>query len=234
MSSMNTPGHVKNILLVHGAFVGGSGWQSVYLLLKQQGYKVTVMQNPTSSLADDVARTKDAIAAMQGPVLLVGHSYGGAVITEAGNEPKVKGLVYIAAFVPDAGESVKTLVESFPSDAPHAPIIPAQDGFVRLDKHKFAASFAEDIPLQLADFISASQIPWGLAALNGTITIPSWNTKPSWYLVAKDDKMIPALVQQQMANRAGAFVCEVSGSHAIYISQSQAVVALIVKASQSS
>jgi pimeloyl-ACP methyl ester carboxylesterase len=232
MSSLNAPSHIKNILLVHGAFVGGSGWQSVYQLLQQQGYHVAVMQNPTLSLADDVARTKDAIAAMQGPVLLVGHSYGGAVITEAGNDPKVKGLVYIAAFVPDAGESVKTLVDSFPSDAPHAPIIPAQDGFVCLDKQKFAASFADDIPSQLADFIAASQIPWGLAALTGTVTVPSWKTKPSWYLVAKDDKMIPALAQQQMANRAGALICEVSGSHAVYISQSEAVAALIAKASQ--
>lgn len=232
MSSVNSPNHVNNILLVHGAFVGGSGWQSVYQLLQQQGYQVAVMQNPTMSLADDVARTQDAIAAMQGPVLLVGHSYGGAVITEAGNDLKVKGLVYIAAFVPDAGESVKTLVDSFPSDAPHAPIIPAQDGFVRLDKQKFAASFAADIPSQLADFIAASQIPWGLAALTGTVTVPSWKTKPSRYLVAKDDKMIPALAQQQMAHRAGALVCEVSGSHAVYISQSHAVAALIAKASQ--
>jgi len=220
------------VVLVHGGFVDGSGWEDVYKILKKAGYNVSVVQNSTSSLADDVAATKRVIAAQNMPVVLVGHSYGGVVITEAGNDPKVAGLVYIAAFAPDKGESVAALIKNPVPGAPVPPILPPQDGYLSLDRAKFAASFAADLPTEKADFMANSQVPWGLEALNGTITEPAWKTKPSWYLVATDDKMIPPPAQQFMSKRAASTVVEVRGSHAVYVSQPEAVAALIKQAAR--
>jgi pimeloyl-ACP methyl ester carboxylesterase len=221
-----------NIVLVHGAFVDGSGWEGVYKILKKDGYSVSIVQNPTISLADDVAATKRIIDLQNGPVVLVGHSYGGVVITEAGNDPKVAGLVYITAFAPDKGESVSTLIKDPPPGAPVPPILAPQDGYLFLDKAKFPASFAGDLDIEKATFMADSQVPWGLDALNGTISEAAWKTKSSWYLVATDDKMIPPAAQRFMSRRAGSTVIEVAGSHAIYVSQPKAVSALIEKAAR--
>ena len=222
----------KNIVLVHGGFVDGSGWEGVYDILTKDGYSVSIVQNPTLSLADDVAATKRILAAQNGPVILVGHSYGGAVITEAGNDPKVAGLVYIAAFAPDKGESVSTLIKDPPPGAPVPPILPPQNGYLSLDKAKFPASFAADVDKDKAAFMADSQVPWGVEALSGMISEPAWKTKPSWYLVATDDKMIPPPAQRLMSKRAGSTVIEVAGSHAIYVSQPNAVAALIEEAAK--
>ena len=223
---------VKNVVLVHGGFVDGSGWQGVYKALKKDGYAVTIVQNPTLSLADDVAVTKRALAAQNGLAILVGHSYGGAVITEAGNDPKVAGLVYVSAFAPDKGESVSSLIKDPLPGAPLPPILPPQDGYLFLDKAKFAASFAADVSPELAEFMADSQVPWGVEALGGTISQPAWKTKPSWYLVSTEDRMIPPDAQRAMSKRAGATVVEVKGSHAVYVSQPQAVVTLIENAAK--
>jgi pimeloyl-ACP methyl ester carboxylesterase len=219
-----------NVVLVHGGFVDGSGWEGVYKILTKDGYTVSVVQNPTISLADDVAATKRIIAAQNGPVILVGHSYGGVVITEAGNDPKVAGLVYITAFAPDTGESVSSLIKEPPPGAPVPPILPPQDGYLFLDKAKFPASFAADVDAERAAFMANSQVPWGVEALSGTISEPAWKTKPSWYLVVTEDKMIPPPAQRFMSQRAGSTVVEVAGSHAIYVSQPNAVAAIIKKA----
>ena len=219
-----------SVVLVHGGFVDGSGWEGVYNLLKTDGFPVAIVQNPTTSLADDVAFTRRVIAAQPGPVLLVGHSYGGVVVSEAGTDPKVAGLVYVAAFAPDQGESVASLISNPPPGAPVPPILPPQDGFLLLDREKFAASFAADVDAPKAAFMADSQVPWGVAALSGQVTSPAWKTKPSWYLVATDDKMIPPPAQRQMAQRAGSKVTEVAGSHSVYVSRPQAVADLIRRA----
>jgi len=228
--SESTSLKAKTVVLVHGGFVDGSGWESVYNILRQDGYNVAVVQNPTISLAGDVAATKAIVAAQSEPVILVGHSYGGAVVTEAGNDPNVAGLVYITAFAPDAGESVSTLIKDPPPDAPVPPIVPTPDGYLLLDKTKFHASFAADVDAEKAAFMADSQVPWGVEALNGTISEPAWKIKPSWYLIATDDKMIPPAAQRFMSERAGSTVAEVEGSHAIYVSQPNAVAAIIEKA----
>jgi pimeloyl-ACP methyl ester carboxylesterase len=219
-----------SVVLVHGGFVDGSGWEEVYHALRKEGHRVSVVQNPTISLDGDVAATKQVIAAQPGPVVLVGHSYGGVVITEAGNDPKVAGLVYIAAFAPDSGESVGTLIKNPPPGAPVPPILPPQNGFLFLDAAKFAASFAADVPHDRADFMANSQVPWGLDALNGAVTSPAWKSKPSWYLVSTEDHMIPPPAQRAMAKRAGATVTEAAGSHAIYVSKPKDVALVIEKA----
>src|ERR1700694_3707994 len=224
---------MNNIVLVHGGFVDGAGWEGVYKSLKKDGYNVSIVQNPTLSLRDDVAVTKRVLASQGGPVILVGHSYGGAVITEAGNDPKVVGLVYVAAFAPDKGESVSTLIANPPPGAPQPPILPPQDGYLFLDKAKFAAAFAGDVKPDAAAFMADSQVPWGVEALNGKISEPAWKTKPSWYLVTTEDKMIPPDAQRSMSKRTGATVVEVKGSHAIYVSQPKAVAALIEQAAKS-
>jgi len=216
-----------HIILVHGGFVDGSGWARVYRILSKSGYSVSVAQHPTISLADDVASVKRTIAAQNDNVLLVGHSYGGVVVTEAGNDPRVVGLVYIAAFAPDAGESVATLIKDPPPGSPVPPILPPTDGFLLLDREKFAASFAGDVEADEAQFMADSQLPWGVNALSGTISDPAWKKKPSWYLVTTDDQMIPAAAQRFMSSRAGATVREVPGSHSIYVSQPAAVANLI-------
>ena len=232
MAQTNEPGVVRNIVLVHGGFVDGSGWEGVYKALKKDGYTVAIVQNPTLSLADDVAVTKRTIAAQNGPVILVGHSYGGVVITEAGNDPKVAGLVYITAFAPDKGESVSSLIKDPPPGAPVPPILAPQDGYLFLDKAKFAAAFAGDVSPDAASFMADSQVPWGVEALGGAITQPAWRTKPSWYLVSTEDKMIPPDAQRAMSKRAGSTIVEVKGSHAVYVSQPQAVAHLIEQAAR--
>jgi pimeloyl-ACP methyl ester carboxylesterase len=220
----------KNVVLVHGGFVDGSGWQGVHDLLTKDGYRVAVVQNPTLSLEDDAAATRRVIDALDGPVVLVGHSYGGAVITEAGLDENVAALVYITAFAPDKGESVNTLLAGFPADGPQPPILPPADGFLYLDRGKFAASFAGDLPAGQAAFMADSQVPWGVNALAGTISEAAWRLKPSWYLVAADDKMIPPPAQRSMAERTGATVTEAPGSHSIYVSRPDAVAAVITQA----
>ena len=224
---------MNNIVLVHGGFVDGSGWEGVYQILKKDGYKVSIVQNPTISLEDDVAVTKRVLAAQDGPAILVGHSYGGAVITEAGNHPKVAGLVYITAFALDKGESVAALIKDPQPGAPVPPILPPQDGYLFLDRAKFPASFAADVEAEKAAFMADSQVPWGLEALSGKISEPAWKTKPSWYLIATDDKMIPPDAQRFMSKRAGSTVAEAKGSHAIYVSQPKAVAALVEQAAKS-
>lgn len=223
---------VKSVVLVHGGFVDGSGWADVYKLLAKDGYKVTVVQNPTNSLADDVAVTKRAIAAAEGKVILVGHSYGGVVVSEAGTDPKVAGVVYIAAFAPDKGESVGSLIANPAPGAPVPPILPPVDGYLFLDRAKFAASFAADVKPEVAEFMAASQVPWGVDALAGAVTAPAWRAKKSWYLVASDDRMIPPPAQRAMAARAGATVYEVAASHSVYLSQPAAVANIIEEAAK--
>ncbi|HST22489.1 MAG TPA: alpha/beta hydrolase [Blastocatellia bacterium] len=222
----------KTIVLVHGAFVDGSGWESVYKILKKDGYNVAIVQHPTMLLADDVAATKRIIQAQNDSVILVGHSYGGAVITEAGNDPKVAGLVYVTGFAPDKGESVSMLIKDPPPDAPVPPILPPQDGYLLLDKAKFHASFAADVDEEKAAFMADSQVPWGVEAVNSTISEPAWKSKPSWYLIAAEDRMIPLPLQRFMAKRAGATVVEAAGSHSIFVSQPNAVAALIEEAAK--
>jgi len=224
---------IRNVVLVHGGFVDGSGWQGVYDLLVADGFNVRVVQNPTLTLEDDVTVTRRVIGACDGPVVLVGHSYGGVVITEAGTDENVSALVYITAFAPDKGESVNTLIADPPPGAPVPPILPPQDGFLFLDREKFGASFAADLPSKQAAFMADSQVPWGVGALGGQVSDPAWRTKPSWYLVATDDRMIPPPAQRAMADRAGATISEAPGSHSIYVSQPAAVVAVIEQAARS-
>jgi pimeloyl-ACP methyl ester carboxylesterase len=227
---MSSESGIRNVVLVHGGFVDGSGWQGVHDLLTKDGYRVAVVQNPTVSLEDDAAVTRRVIDSLDGPVVLVGHSYGGAVITEAGLDEKVAALVYITAFAPDKGESVNALIAGFPADGPQPPILPPQDGFLFLDRDKFHASFAGDLPAGQAAFMADSQVPWGVNATGGTISEAAWRMKPSWYLVVTDDRMIPPSAQRNMSERTGSTVTEVPGSHSIYVSQPAVVAALITQA----
>jgi pimeloyl-ACP methyl ester carboxylesterase len=230
---MNDSTQRPNVVLVHGGFVDGSGWQGVYDALKADGFTVAIVQNPTFSLAGDVAATHKVIDSMSGPVVLVGHSYGGAVITEAGTHEKVAALAYIAAFAPDKDESVATLIADPVPGAPVPPILPPVDGFLALDRAKFAESFAGDLPRAQAEFMADSQVPWGLDALNGAVSAPAWRSKPAWYLVAGDDRMIPPPAQRAMAERIGAQTVEVPGaSHSVYVSQPAATADLIKQAAR--
>jgi pimeloyl-ACP methyl ester carboxylesterase len=221
---------VRNVVLVHGGFVDGSGWKGVYESLSRDGFRVSVVQNPTLSLDGDAQATWQIIDAQDGPVVLVGHSYGGAVITEAGTHPNVAALVYIAAFAPDKGESVGSLIAGFPADGPQPPILPPNNGFLFLDRDKFHASFAADLPADQAAFMADSQVPWAVDAPAGAITEPAWHTKPSWYLVTTEDRMIPPPAQHAMASRVGATLSEVAASHSVYLSQAEAVATLIAQA----
>ena len=223
---------VANVVLVHGGFVDGSGWEGVHRLLTQDGFNVRIVQNPTVSLEDDLAVTRRVLDQQDGPTILVGHSYGGAVITEAGNHDKVAGLVYVTAFAPDEGESAGKLIADAPPGAAVPPILPPQDGFLFLDREKFPASFAADVSPQLAAFMADAQVPWGLDALNGAVTKAAWRSKPTWYLVVTDDHMIPPPAQRAMAERAGATVSETPGSHAVYVSNPAVVAGLITQAAR--
>lgn len=223
-------GSARNVVLVHGGFVDGSGWQGVYEALTADGFRVSVVQNPTQSLDGDVEATRRVLDDQDGEVVLVGHSYGGVVITEAGTHPSVSALVYIAAFAPDKGESVNTLIANPSPGAPVPPILPPRDGYLYLDRDRFHASFAGDLPAAQAAFMADSQVPWGVAALEGAVTDPAWRAKPSWYLVASDDRMIPPPAQRAMAERAGASATEVPASHSVYLSQPKAVASLIAQA----
>ena len=221
---------LRNVVLVHGGFVDGSGWQGVYESLSRDGFRVSVVQNPTLSLEGDAQATRQIIDAQDGPVVLVGHSYGGAVITEAGTHPNVAALVYVCAFAPDKGESVGSLIAGFPADGPQPPILPPRDGFLFLDRDKFHASFAADLPAEQAAFMADAQVPWNVAAPAGAITEASWRTKPSWYLVTTEDRMIPPPAQRTMAGRIGATQSEVTASHSVYVSQPETVATLIAQA----
>ncbi|RCG28682.1 alpha/beta hydrolase [Sphaerisporangium album] len=221
---------ITNIVLVHGGFVDGSGWQGVYDDLAKDGFQIRIVQNPTLSLEGDVAATRQVLDSLDGPAVLVGHSYGGVVISEAGTHPNVAALAYIAAFAPDKGESVSTLIADPPPGAPVPPILPPRDGFLFLDRDKFHGAFAADLPARTAEFMADAQVPWGVDALGGAVTEPAWRHKPSWYLVATEDRMIPPPAQRAMAERSGATVVEAIGSHAVYVSQPAAVADLIRQA----
>jgi pimeloyl-ACP methyl ester carboxylesterase len=224
----------RNVILVHGGFVDGSGWQQAYHLLRRDGFHVTVVQNPTLSLDGDAEVTRRVLDQQDGPTVLVGHSYGGAVISEAGTHPAVSALVYIAAFAPDKGESVTTILADPPPGAPVPPILPPQDGFLFLDREKFHASFAGDLPADDAAFMADSQVPWGVECLGGAISEPAWRQKPTFYLIATQDRMIPPPLQRSMAERAGASVAETPASHCVYLSQPQATADLIKQAATAS
>ena len=227
MKSMQTK---PSIVFCHGLWADGSCFSKLIVPLQAEGYECIAAQYGLNSTAEDVALVKATIGRVSGPVILVGHSYGGAVITEAGNHPKVAALVYIAAFAPDKGESVNTLIADPPPGAPVPPILPPQDGFLFLDREKFHASFAGDLSAEQAAFMADSQVPWGVDALSGTISEPAWRSKPSWYLVTTEDRMIPPSAQREMSGRAGSTVVEVAGSHSIYVSQPAAVADLIERA----
>jgi pimeloyl-ACP methyl ester carboxylesterase len=223
-----------SVVLVHGAFVDASGWKAVYDRLSKDGYEVLVVQNPTVTLAGDVAVTERAILAARHPVILVGHSYGGAVITQAGNDPKVRSLVYLAAFAPDAGESVAKLAETPVPGEPGAPLLPSRDGFLVVDPAKFPGAFAADVDAQTTRFMASAQVPWGLMAVGGTITTPAWKAKPSYFLVTTHDLMVPPTAQRSMAKRANAKTQEIASSHAVMMSHPAEVAAFIEKADGSS
>ncbi|WP_329063412.1 alpha/beta fold hydrolase [Amycolatopsis sp. NBC_01480] len=219
-----------NVVLVHGGFVDGGGWQQLYNLLTTDGFRVSIVQNPTLSLEGDAAAARRILDRQDGPTVLVGHSYGGAVISEAGTHENVAALVYLTAFAPDKGESVNTLLADPPPGAPVPPILPPQEGFLFLDREKFAESFAGDLPADRAAFLADAQVPWGVEALAGVVAEPAWRVKPTWYLVVTEDRMIPPAAQRAMAERAGATVVEVPGSHAIYESQPGRVADLVKQA----
>src|SRR5262245_29072836 len=227
---MSQHGGVKNVVLVHGAFVDASGWLSVYRILKKQGYAVTMVQNPTVSLAGDVAATKWALAVQDGPAILVGHSYGGAVITEAGNDPHVAGLVYVAALAPDKGESPLTLTKDLPPAL--VPPLVTRDGFITIDKAGFHQHFAQDVNGDVVAFMADAQVPWGLEAAGSAITAPAWKTKPSWFLITAEDGMIPPDAQRAMSKRAGSTVVEVKRSHSVFLSDPEAVTSIIQQAAK--
>jgi pimeloyl-ACP methyl ester carboxylesterase len=223
---------VKNIVLVHGAFADGSGWQRVADLLVKDGYAVSVVQEPLTSLADDVAATKRVLDLQQGPVVLVGHSYGGVVITEAGNAPNVVGLVYIAAFIPDKGESaVSLLSQAAPANND---MRATKDDFLYLDPAAFPADFAADLAPAQASFMAHSQAMAAKAAAGAPVTAAAWHHKKSWALVATNDHNINPDLERTMAKRAGSETIEVPGSHAVYISKAEEVARLIERAAKAS
>ena len=221
---------IGNIVLVHGAFADGSGWKGVSDILVAAGYKVSVAQHPNSSLGDDVAATRSVLDLQDGPAVLVGHSYGGTIITEAGSHPRVATLVYVAAYAPEAGEDPKALRASRPPVTTN--VLPVGDGFIIRQPASFAADFAADLPHDLSRFMAYAQVPTSIAALSSPVKSAAWRTKPSWYIVASDDRIINPDLQRDMANRAGSKTTEIKGSHAVFIAQPAAVARIIVEASQ--
>jgi pimeloyl-ACP methyl ester carboxylesterase len=230
--AQTTPAPVKNIVLVHGAFADGSGWEAVYHILAKKGYNVTIVQNPLTSLEDDVAAVNRILEKQDGPTVLVGHSWGGTVITDAGNSPKVVSLVYVAAFAPDEGESTLTLVTSAPPAPENGILQPDAAGFSYYDKAKFHAGFCADISKEKADFMFASQGPLAGKGFAAVITKAAWKTKPSWAIVATEDKSINPEIERRMYKRANATVTELNGSHVIFISKPKEVAAVIEAAAK--
>ena len=227
-----TSSGIRNVVLVHGAFADGSGWEGLHRTLAAKGYTVVVVQHPTRSFAEDVGYVSRAIAALDGPVILVGHSYGGAVITEAGRNPQVKALVYVAGWVPDAGQSVFSLIGNLPAGSAQPPILPPQDGFIIVDPERFPDSFAQDVEPAKAKFMAIAQVPWGLEAANGVVSDPAWKSKPSWYLLTTEDRMIPPEGQRAMASHAGMRLTEVAGSHAVFVSRPDVVASVVEEAAR--
>jgi pimeloyl-ACP methyl ester carboxylesterase len=221
---------VKNVVLVHGAFADGSGWRAVADILARDGYSVSVVQEPETSLADDAAATKRMIERVNAPLILVGHSYGGAVITQAGDEPQVRGLVYIAAFQPDTGETLGDLLKQKPPAANST--VPAGGGYLMVDPKAFHADFAADLPAKEANFMAISQVQISATIIGTPITNAAWHKKPSWYAVATEDRMINPDLERFMAKRAGSTTIEVKGSHAIFMSQPEIVAKLIEQAAK--
>jgi len=219
-----------SIVLVHGAFVDASGWQAVHDILSADGYEVLAVQNPTITLEGDVEATREVIARASKPVVLVGHSYGGAVITEAGNHEKVRRLVYLAAFAPDAGESVEKIATTPTPGEDKAPLLPPRDGFLLIDPAKFPTSFAPDVDKTKTVFMANAQVPWGLGAIGATITKPAWKEKPTFFMVTTKDRIIPPSQQRAMSARTGGKVVEIDSSHAVMLSHPQDVAAFIIKA----
>jgi pimeloyl-ACP methyl ester carboxylesterase len=222
---------IKNVVLVHGAFADGSGWEPVAQILMKDGYKVSVVQHPETSYADDQKYTKAAIDAMGGPVVLVGHSYGGSVITEAGNHPNVKALVYIAAFALDAGESCATIEAAVPQAS--KAFKPDSNGNWWIEQEHFAADFAADLPKDQAQFMAISQVPISTDAFTHKVTNPAWKTKPTWYMVATEDRSINPEQERMMAKRAHATTVEVKSSHVAYMSHPRESAKLIEEAAAS-
>ena len=222
---------IKNIVLVHGAFADGSGWEGVYKILKSKGYNVSVVGNPDTGMPDDVAATQRVLDRLDGPCILVGHSYGGAIITEAGNSPKVAGLVYVAAFAPDAGETLGALLNSAPHD-PVSGIMAPENGFVWYDKAKFHAGFCADLPKDQADFLADSQVPVAAAAFGYVFKEPAWKTKPTWYIVSAEDHSIPPSLERTMGKRTGGKVSELKASHLGFISHPKDVADVIEAAAK--
>ena len=231
-SAQNERPRVRNIVLVHGAWVDGSGWKGVYDILVKDGYNVSIVQEPLTSFQEDVAATKRVLAQQDGPCILVGHSYGGAVITEAGTDPSVVGLVYIAAHMPDAGESEAGDGKRFPSDLSKSTAIKkTADGFTYLDPALFYEYFAADLPAERAAFMARSQMLIAAANFKAVITTPAWRSKPSWMLVAAKDRTINPDLERWYAARANSHKVEVAGaSHSVYISRPKEVAALIEEA----
>lgn len=219
-----------SIVLVHGAFVDASGWRAVYDRLTQDGYEVLVVQNPTVTLEGDVEATRQVIAKASKPVVLVGHSYGGAVITEAGTDPKVEKLVYLAAFAPEVGESVHELATRPAPGEPGAPLLPPSNGFLLVDPAKFPTSFAQDVDVSITGFMAVAQVPWGLGAVEHKITRAAWKDKPVRYMLTTQDRMIPPSTQRFMASRTRAKLVEFSSSHAVMLSHPKEVAAFIESA----
>ena len=225
------PNGIKNVVLVHGAFADGSGWEAVANILKKDGYNVSVVQHPETSFAEDVKFTKSVIDRQSGPVVLVGHSYGGAVITEAGNDPKVSALVYIAAFAPDTGESSATIEQAIPPAGKG--IKDTSDGYLYIDPAAFAADFCADIPAAKAQFMAESQVLFSKDSFTSPVTSPAWKSKPSWYQVSRKDRSINPENERKMAKRANAKTTEVNSSHAAYISHPRETAKVIEEAATS-
>ncbi len=221
---------VKNVVLVHGAFADGSGWKALYSVLTKKGYHVTVVQNPLTSLEDDVAATKVALDKQDGPAILVGHSWGGAVITEAGNHPKVAALVYVAAFQPDNGESALQWLQTAPPAPENGVLPPDEKGIVYYDKAKYHAGFCADISKEEADFMYASQGAFYAKGFVTPITHAAWKEKPAYGLIATEDKSIAPEIQRNMYKRSNTKVTEIKGSHVIFMSQPEAVGNVIIEA----
>lgn len=222
-----------SVVLVHGAFVDGSGWQTVYTLLSAEGYEVLVVQNPAITLEGDVAATERAIAEARHPVVLVGHSYGGAVVTEAGDNPKVKAIAFIAAFVPEAGESVAALSEAPAEEGEaKAPVLPPENGYFVVDAAHFPEAFAADVDPDITRFMAAAQVPWWLGAATAPVTRVGWKVRPTFYLLASADRMVPPSAQRRMAERAGARLAAIDSSHAVMLSHPHEVAAFISAAAQ--